>query len=239
MSCENNYNKVNTTEGVDQMSKIAKLICLLLAMIFVVGGCRSEKAQEVATYDEASFVQQRSHYRTLHEYFYDEYEENLDEMKTDPLYPEYVRLNGIYAVGNARESDNFKAKVYLDTQTIQYGEQVIEYQEMEDQVILSKNTTDLMDETLIRMVRLAKGQEADDREQNVRLLLTAGWLPVFTLIAGLIGWFKPEWVWYVEGGFRNKEAEPAGNALRFVKVQSIIAFTLTIIFIYLLMNRWA
>lgn len=114
---------------------------------------------------------------------------------------------------------------------------MIEYNENENTIVLSENPTELMDETFVRMIRLAKQQETEDREHNFRLLITAGWLPVFTLIVGLIGWFKPRWVWYFEGGFRNKDAEPSNNALLFVKIQAVIAFTLTIFFVYLLFNR--
>ena len=77
----------------------------------------------------------------------------------------------LYGVGQAREWDNFKGTVHLDQQTIQYGEQVINYQEIEDTVVLSQNPTELMDETLERMVRLAQQQEADDQEHNTKRLL--------------------------------------------------------------------
>ena len=82
------------------------------------------------------------------------------------FFSEYVRL---YGVGQAREWDNFKGTVHLDQQTIQYGEQVIDYQEIEDTVVLSQNPTELMDETLERMVRLAQQQEADE----LKMLLSA------------------------------------------------------------------
>ncbi len=97
----------------------------------------------------------------------------------------------LYGVGQAREWDKFKGTVHLDQQTIQYGEQVIDYQEIENTVVLSQNPTELMDETLERMVRLAQQQEADEQEHNTKLLLSAGWLPIFTLVSGLIAWFKP------------------------------------------------
>ena len=153
------------------MSKTFKTMCLLFALIFITVGCGTEKTQEVANYDEAYHVEQRDHYRSLHRYLSDEYENDLDDMKKDPLFPEYVRLNGIYGVGQAREWDNFKGTVHLDQQTIQYGEQVINYQEIEDTVVLSQNPTELMDETLERMVRLAQQQEADDQEHNTKRLL--------------------------------------------------------------------
>lgn len=221
------------------MSKLFKAVYFLLATTFFLVGCSDEKSQEVATYDEAYNVEQRADYRELHSYLYEEYENNLDEMKQDPLFPEYVRLNGVYGVGKERERDNFKATVYLNNQTIQYGNHVIEYDETEDNVVLVENPTELMDETLVRMVGLAKSQEMEDREHNFRRLLTAGWLPIFTLVSGLLAWFKPSWVWYVEGGFRNKEAEPAGNALVFIKVQAVLAFILTIILVYFLFNQMA
>ncbi|MRJ48520.1 hypothetical protein [Fundicoccus ignavus] len=219
------------------MSKIVKLISLLLVMTFIVVGCRTEKAQEVATYDEAHSMEQRDRYRELTSYFNEEYADNSDDMEKDPLYSEYVRLNGIVQIGDESRVNIFKGRVYLDKQTIQYGNQVIEYNENENTIVLSENPTELMDETFVRMIRLAKQQETEDREHNFRLLITAGWLPVFTLIVGLIGWFKPRWVWYFEGGFRNKDAEPSNNALLFVKIQAVIAFTLTIFFVYLLFNR--
>lgn len=221
------------------MSKLFKLIFLLLSMTLVVVGCRTESAQEVATYDEAYDQQQRDRYRELNEYLYDEYEDNLKDMTRDPLYPEYERLNGMFSMGGERRWEIFKATVHLDNQTIQYGDQVIEYQETEDTVVLSQNPTELEDETFVRMVRLAQQQEGDDQEHNFRLSLAGGWLPLFTLIAGLIGWFKPRWVWYIEGGFRYKDAEPADNALLFIKIQAIIAFALTIFLVYLLFNRMA
>lgn len=77
------------------MSKIVKLISLLLVMTFIVVGCRTEKAQEVATYDEAHSMEQRDRYRELTSYFNEEYADNSDDMEKDPLYSEYVRLNGI------------------------------------------------------------------------------------------------------------------------------------------------
>lgn len=101
------------------MSKTFKTMCLLFALIFITVGCGTEKTQEVANYDEAYHVEQRDHYRSLHRYLSDEYENDLDDMKKDPLFPEYVRLNGIYGVGQAREWDNFKGTVHLDQQTIQ------------------------------------------------------------------------------------------------------------------------
>ncbi len=219
------------------MSKIAKLIWFLFAMLVVSVGCGREKIQEVAKYDETYAMEQRNRYAELKDYLYEEYGEDLDEMKKDSLYDEYVRLNGMIQLGDESRMNNFKGTVDLDKQMIRYGEQKIAYEESEGTVVLTENLTELEDETLVRMVRLAKQQERKDREHNSRLLLTGGWLPVFTFLAGLIGWFKPRWVWYVEGGFRYKDVEPTDGALTLVRVQAIIAFGLTLLFVYLLINR--
>lgn len=221
------------------MTKMFKLIFLLFSIIVVIIGCSRERAQEVATYDEAYSMEQRDRYRELMDYFNEEYADNSDDMRKDPLYPEYERLNGIIKIGDESRENIFKGTVHLNKQTIQYRDQVIEYEEMDDTVVLSPNPTELEDETFIRMVRLANQQEREDWEHNSRLLLTAGWLPILTLVSGLIGWFKPKWVWYFEGGFRYEDAEPADTAITFVKIQAIIAFALTIFFVYLLFNRMA
>lgn len=42
----NKYNRINKNEGVGQISKTIKLICLLLALIIVVVGCSSSNVQE-------------------------------------------------------------------------------------------------------------------------------------------------------------------------------------------------
>ena len=59
-------------------------------------------------------------------------------------------------------------------------------------------------------------------------------MPLLMFVIGLIAWVKPEWVWYLEGGFRYQDTEPTSTVLTFIRFQAIVAFDLMLLFIYLI-----
>lgn len=205
-------------------------IIAFVGILFLLVGCASRE-QSVRTYDEAYDEQMKERYSELDEMFFDKYD-SVAEMTRDPLYDEYSGLRMRYGPGASampradQMQNNFVATIDLDNQIIKRGDTEIPYELSDGEVIIPTNDTELQDETLVRMVDLA-GQQYDDAVvHNRNTLLKGGWLPVLVLITGITGLLKPEWVWYVEGGYRNKNAEPSNASMSLMKVRSFIAFAL-------------
>ena len=227
----------------DRVSKTLKFIIILFISLFFIGGCQSPDALIVSTYDERYDNEQRERYDEVRDYLFDEYSDDLNEMKKDDLYKEYIQLFVQYGIGNTDYSQSrrnkFSGKVDLDNNKIIYSDKVIEYKYIDNGLIILKNDTELLDDTFIRMVNIAEGESKEKKEKNKRLFISAGWLPIVTLIIGLTSWFNPRFVWYIEGGFRYKNFEPSSTVLTIIKLQAVIAFVLTIFLIWTLVQKIA
>ena len=133
--------------------------------------------------------------------------------------------------------NQFTGTVDLDNQTISYSNKVIDYESIDDSVTILNNESELLDETFVRMVHSAEDTYKENKEMNTQLLLSAGWLPIVTAFIGLMAWLNPRLVWYVEGGYRYKDAEPSSTSLTIIKGQALVAFGLTVLFVWLLVQR--
>lgn len=222
------------------MFRSIKFIAFLSFLLLVISGCAS-RVQTVFTYDEQHDAEMKEQYSELKETLVTKYPDDSRAMKEDPLYDEYVSLNARYGLSlnsySTELRNQFRGIVDLDGRTIEYGEETINYEYKDDQVTITNNNTDLLDDTFVRMVGLANKNYEDDNSHNRSLLISAGFLPIFTFTVGVIAWFKPRWVWYTEGGFRYKDAEPSSTALIIIRIQSIIAFGLTAFLFFLLYNQ--
>lgn len=223
------------------MSKVLKFISSLLIILFFVGGCQAPNILTVSTYDENYDNEQRERYSEIRDHLFDEYSDDLDEMKNDDLYEEYSQLLVQYGSGNSDYSQSrrnqFSGTVDLNNRTISYSDKIIDYEHTSDGVRIFNNDTELLDETFVRMVNMAKNESNEKKETNKRLVISSGWLPIVTLIIGLTAWINPRFIWYVEGGFRYKDAEPSSTVLTIIKIQAIIAFGLTVLFIWILFQQ--
>lgn len=213
-------------------------IAALISLIFLLVGCASRE-QSVRTYDEAADEQLKERYIELDQMFFEQYD-SAAEMIRDPLYEEYRGLHRRFGPGSSHTfyaddlKNNLSATVDLDNQIIKREGVEIPYRVEGSEVIIPNNNTELRDETLIRFVKLAEQKYDDTVGQNRHTLITGGWLPILILLSGLIGFMKPERVWYLEGGFRNKDAEPSQSAMTWMKVRSFIAFGLAGILFWML-----
>lgn len=225
------------------MFKGAKLFSMLLLFLLFTIGCSSREEVTVSTYDEKIEELEKDRLTELKDNLFEQYSDDLGKMKDDLNYDEYVRLNGRYSMGNTESSEairsRFSGRVNLDTQTVKHLETTVKYEYTADGIEISNNDSELLDETYVRMVGLAENKVEELKDSNRRLILTAGWMPILTLIIGIFAWIKPESVWYLEGGFRNKEAEPSDAALKLIRFQAIIAFSLTVFLIWLFINQLA
>lgn len=223
------------------MSKPLKIIIILFISLFFIGGCQSQDVLKVSTYDEKYDEEQKERYSEIRDYLFEKYSDDLDEIKNDDLYEEYSQLLVQYGIGNSEYSQSrrnkFSGEVDLDNHTITYSDKVIEYKYTDNGVIILKNDTELLDDTFIRMVNIAEDEYKEKKETNKRLLISAGWLPIVTLIIGLTAWFNPRFIWYMEGGFRYKDSEPSSTVLTFIRLQATIAFVLTIFLIWTLFQK--
>lgn len=221
------------------MSKAFKILILSISFGVFLIGC-SSSVRKVATYDEKYEAEMKARYNQLREDLNEEYKDNFSEMTKDEDFDEYVSLNARFGSGSSHLSyaedlrNNFTGEVNLKNQTVQYQDTIIEYEQNENDITIINNDTDLLDDTFVRMVEKANADYEEVRTFNFRRILTTGWMPLLMFVIGLIAWVKPEWVWYLEGGFRYQDTEPTSTVLTFIRFQAIVAFGLMLLFIYLI-----
>src|SRR5699024_7899084 len=118
-----------------------KLFSMLLLFLLFTIGCSSREEVTVSTYDEKIEELEKERLTELKDNLFEQYSDDLDKMKDDLNYDEYVRLNGRYSMGNTESSEairsRFSGRVNLDTQTVKHLETTVKYEYTADGIEIS------------------------------------------------------------------------------------------------------